>query len=89
MPACKKTPADAAAKANQTKARCASAAPWLIIDFDMKPDVKGKDEIARAPMIPIAAVNGILLNRPPRSVHFRRPSVISNTDPADINSRAL
>src|SRR5690606_12528858 len=89
MPACRKTPADAAVRPIQTQNICWSAAAWLIIDFDTKPDVKGKAEMASAPTIPMAVVNGMLLKSPPRSEQRRTPPVISSTEPADINSRAL
>ena len=41
-----------------------------IIDLEIKPDVKGKAEIAKAPMIPHIAVKGIVLYKPPTSVHL-------------------
>src|SRR5690606_39109071 len=88
MPACRNTPAEAAAKASHTHIRCRSAAASAIIDFEMKPDVSGNDEMASAPTTPQIQVKGIVRNKPPRSVHFDLP-VIIRTDPADISSRAL
>jgi len=50
--------------------------------------VRGKAEIANAPIIPHVAVSGIVLYSPPTSVHFLLP-VINITLPADINSKPL
>ena len=59
--------------ASQTQSRCCSAAAEEIIDLEMKPEVAGKLEIERAPMVPQIMVSGMVRNRPPRSVHFRLP----------------
>src|SRR5688500_1203644 len=88
MPACRKTPAEAAASSSHTTNRCPSVDAWEIIDLLTNPDVRGNDEIASAPMIPQAVVNGMLRYRPPRSVHLRLP-VTSSTEPADMRSSAL
>ena len=73
MPACRNTPAEAAASSNQTNIMCSFAADWEIIDFVVKPDVSGKAEIASAPIVPQIVVSGMLWKRPPRSVHLRLP----------------
>ena len=39
-------------------------------------------------MMPQIVVTGMVRNRPPSSLHFRRP-VINSTEPADISSSAL
>src|SRR5687767_7858383 len=65
MPACKKTPAEAAARRNQTAAMCCRPAASEIIDFETNPDVSGNDEMDSAPTIPHAAVSGMVRNRPP------------------------
>src|SRR3989304_1861642 len=88
MPACRNTPAEAAASSSQITSRCPSAAACEIIDLLTKPEVSGKDEIESAPMIPHQVVTGMLRNSPPRSVHFRL-SVINSTEPALISSSAL
>src|SRR3990172_6624489 len=88
MPACRNTPAEAAASSSQITSKCPSAAACEIMDLLTKPDVSGKDEIESAPMIPHQVVIGMLWNSPPRSVHFRLP-VISSTEPALISSSAL
>src|SRR3990167_4918854 len=75
MPAWRNTPAEPAASRYQTSARCWSAAPSEIIDFEMKPEVSGNDEIESAPTIPQMAVTGIVRNKPPRSLHFRLPVI--------------
>src|SRR3990170_720387 len=81
MPACRNTPAEAAASSSQTTSKCMSTAAWEIMDLLTKPEVSGNEEIESAPMIPHQAVSGMLWKSPPRSVHLRRP-VISSTDPA-------
>jgi hypothetical protein len=65
-----------------------SVAFWLIIDFDMKLDVNGKDEIAKAPMITKIVVIGIVLYNPMKSVHFFLPVIYSN-ETVEINSSVL
>ncbi len=42
-----------------------------IIDFDTKPEARGKEEIDNAPTMPQIVVSGMVRNRPPRSVHLR------------------
>src|SRR3990172_5416322 len=69
MPAYRNVPAEAAASSSHTANRCPSAAACEIIDLLTNPEVSGKDEIDMAPMTPQAAVNGMLRNRPPRSLH--------------------
>ena len=81
MPACRKTPAEAAASRNQTSADAASAAPSEIIDFEMKPEVSGNDEIDSAPMMPQSVVSGMVRNSPPRSVHLRLPVIRGPSPP--------
>ena len=88
MPAWRNTPAEAAMSASQTQSICCSAAEDEIIDLEMNPEVKGKLEMERAPMVPQIIVSGMVRNRPPRSVHFRFP-VMYRTEPADISSSAL
>ena len=60
MPACKNTPAEAAAKHIQIRKSCSSTAAWAIIDLEIKPDVSGNDEIAKAPTMPQIQVIGML-----------------------------
>src|SRR5512134_779210 len=62
MPACRNTPAEAAASSSQIVSRPPSLAAWLIIDFEMKPEVSGNDEIASAPIEPHIVVRGMLWN---------------------------
>ena len=88
IPACRKTPADAAVSNSHTHIRFPSSAACETIDFEMKPEVSGNAEIASAPMVPQAVVKGMVWNRPPRSEHLRL-SVINSTEPADISSNAL
>ena len=73
MPACRNTPAEAAASRYQTHARCCIPAASEIIDFETKPEVSGNEEIDSAPMMPQTVVSGMVRNRPPRSVHLRLP----------------
>src|SRR5688572_29993340 len=68
-PACRKTPAEAAARRYQTTSRWAMPAASEIMDLETKPDVNGNAEIDRAPTMPHTVVTGIVRNRPPRSVH--------------------
>ena len=73
MPACRKTPAEAAAsKYHTTSKRCMPAASE-IIDLDTKPEVSGNAEIESAPIMPQMVVSGMVRNSPPRSVHLRLP----------------
>ena len=88
MPACRKTPAEAASSSSQTQSRCWSAAAALVIDLVTKPEVKGKAEIASAPIVPSSVVTGMVRKRPPSSVHLRRP-VWCRTLPADMRRSAL
>ena len=60
MPAWRKTPAEAAVRTIQGRKRWLSAADCEIIDLEMKPEVQGKDEIARAPMMPHHMVTGMV-----------------------------
>ena len=78
MPACRNTPADAAASSSQTTSRCPSSAACATIDLLTKPDVSGNDEIESAPIVPQIIVSGIVRNRPPRSVHLRRPGLVQH-----------
>ena len=88
MPACRNTPAEAAASSNHTAYRCPSTAACEIMDLLTNPEVSGNAEIDSAPMMPQAAVNGMLWNSPPRSEHLLLP-VMCSTEPADISSRPL
>ena len=88
IPACRKTPAEAAVKDSHTISSCPFAAAWEIKDLEINPEVRGKDEIDSAPMVPHTIVNGMVLKRPPRSVHLRLP-VAYRTEPALINNKAL
>ena len=88
MPACRNTPAEAAMRRNQVTASASSVAACAIIDLLTKPEVRGKDEMDSAPIVPQRVVKGIVRNSPPRSVHFRRP-VMYSTEPADMRSSAL
>src|SRR5512134_255610 len=78
MPACRNTPAEAAASSSQTVSRFPSLAACEIIDLDTNPEVSGNEEMDRAPIVPQTVVSGIEWNRPPSSEHLRRP-VISST----------
>src|SRR5699024_1225353 len=73
MPACRNTPADAATSRYQISIMFCSAAPELIIDLEMKPEVQGKAEIASAPIVPQMVVSGMVRNRPPRLEHLLTP----------------
>src|SRR3990167_7794300 len=81
MPACRKTPAEAAVSNSQTHSRCPSSAACDTMDLEIKPEVSGNAEIANAPIVPQAVVRGMEWNRPPNSEHFRL-SVIKITEPA-------
>ena len=73
MPACRNTPADAAASRNHTTARpCCSAATEISV-FVVNPDVSGKLEMASAPMMPHTVVSGMVRKSPPRSEQRVRP----------------
>src|SRR5262245_53621114 len=88
MPAWRNTPAEAAVSKVQTTTQCCWAAASEIMDLLTKPEVSGKAEIDSAPTMPQMVVTGMVLYRPPRSVHLRLPTMYS-TDPADISSSAL
>jgi hypothetical protein len=88
MPACRKTPAEAAASRKYSSIRPSPFAASDISVLVVKPEVSGKPEIDSAPTMPQAAVNGIVRNNPPRSVHRCRP-VRYTTTPALMNSSAL
>src|SRR3989337_2819398 len=71
IPACRNTPAEAAASNSQTTTSWVSAAAWLIIDLLTNPDVSGNAEIDSAPIVPHTVVTGMLWNNPPRLEHSR------------------
>ena len=60
IPACRKTPADAAASANQMTGMCPECAAAVIMLFDTKPEVRGNAEIASAPIVPQMSATGIV-----------------------------
>ena len=88
MPACRNTPAEAISRIIQAQVRCSCTAPSMISDLDVKPLVKGTDEMASAPTVPKIMVQGMVLYSPPRSVHLLLP-VMYSTDPALIHKRGL
>ena len=61
IPACRKTPADAICNTSHAQNSCSSAAPLMIIDLLVNPLVNGTAEIASAPIVPRAIVQGMLL----------------------------
>ena len=79
MPACRKTPADAAV----AHALQVPVGRRLAIDLETKPDVSGT-KMAAAQMRRTAAWCG----RPPSSEHLRRPVMAARPEPA-VGSSAL
>ena len=73
MPACRKTPADAIVKRSHNILSSSYTVACTVRDLDIKPEVRGNADIDSAPMIPQIIVRGIVLYKPPRSVHFVRP----------------
>ena len=91
MPACRKTPAEAAASRYHTASRCWMPAASEIIDFDTKPDVRGNDDIDSAPTIPQIVVSGMVRNNPPAFVDvMARASQLGRlADPDEMVGPAL
>ena len=61
IPACRNTPAEAAASMKYTNTRLSSAAACEIMVLVVKPEVSGNPEMASAPTPPKISVQGIVL----------------------------